>query len=166
MAPRRLPLVESRISPSNETCEINAASSLDPSGPLRVAVGAVWTVVVGLTASRPSITSVNAQRKRRVRGPGVATTRRTGPISCCSEALRYAASCEETIGLTPLVAKMYDQAVADALRIQYGGSVKADNAFELMSQKDVDGALVGGAALKVDSFLGIIEGARKAKGLA
>jgi triosephosphate isomerase len=66
----------------------------------------------------------------------------------------------------PLVAKMYDKAVAEAVRIQYGGSVKADNALELMSQKDVDGALVGGAALKVDSFLGIIEGARKAKGLA
>ena len=59
-----------------------------------------------------------------------------------------------------LVASMFDQAAADALRIQYGGSVNADNAAELMAQPDVDGALVGGAALKADSFLGIIAGAR------
>ncbi len=47
--------------------------------------------------------------------------------------------------------------VADATRIQYGGSVKPENAAELLSQPDIDGALVGGAALKVDSFMGIIE---------
>ena len=65
-----------------------------------------------------------------------------------------------------LVAGLYDKPVADALRIQYGGSVKPDNAEELLSQPDVDGALVGGASLKVDSFLGILEGGRKAKGLS
>ena len=43
--------------------------------------------------------------------------------------------------------------------IQYGGSVKPDNAKELLSQKDIDGALVGGACLKADSFIGIIKGA-------
>jgi len=58
-----------------------------------------------------------------------------------------------------LVAEIFDRNVADAVRIQYGGSVKPDNAAELMSQPDVDGALVGGAALKADSFLGIIAGA-------
>ncbi len=51
-------------------------------------------------------------------------------------------------------------AVAEGLRIQYGGSVKADNAKGLLGQRDIDGALVGGASLKVDSFLGIIRGAR------
>lgn len=56
-----------------------------------------------------------------------------------------------------LIAKMYDQATADAVRIQYGGSVKAENAKELLGQPDIDGALVGGASLKVDSFCGIIE---------
>jgi len=66
----------------------------------------------------------------------------------------------------PLVASLYGPAVADALRIQYGGSVKPDNAFALMNQADVDGALVGGASLKVDSFLAIINETRKAKGLA
>ena len=50
-------------------------------------------------------------------------------------------------------------AVADTMRIQYGGSVKPDNARELMSQPDVDGALVGGASLKAPDFLAIVKGA-------
>ena len=50
-------------------------------------------------------------------------------------------------------------AVADAIRIQYGGSVKPENAAELMSQPDVDGALVGGASLKAKDFLAIVKGA-------
>lgn len=58
-----------------------------------------------------------------------------------------------------LVAKLFDQEAADKVRIQYGGSVKPDNAEDLLAQPDVDGALVGGAALKADSFLGIIAGA-------
>ena len=44
--------------------------------------------------------------------------------------------------------------VADDIRIQYGGSVKPHNAQELLSQPDIDGALVGGASLTVDSFIG------------
>lgn len=51
----------------------------------------------------------------------------------------------------------YSLEVANDLVIQYGGSVKADNAKELLSQKDIDGALVGGACLKADSFMGIIK---------
>jgi triosephosphate isomerase (TIM) len=47
----------------------------------------------------------------------------------------------------------------DAVRIQYGGSVKPENAAELMSQPDVDGALVGGASLKANDFLAIVKGA-------
>ena len=50
-------------------------------------------------------------------------------------------------------------AVAEAIRIQYGGSVKPENAAELMSQADVDGALVGGASLKAKDFLAIVKGA-------
>ncbi|MBI1387446.1 MAG: triose-phosphate isomerase [bacterium] len=56
-----------------------------------------------------------------------------------------------------LIAKLYDDSVARTVRIQYGGSVKADNAKELLGQPDIDGALVGGAALKADSFNGIID---------
>jgi triosephosphate isomerase len=47
----------------------------------------------------------------------------------------------------------------DEIRIQYGGSVKPENAAELMSQPDVDGALVGGASLKAKDFLAIVKGA-------
>lgn len=56
-----------------------------------------------------------------------------------------------------LIYQKYSQFVSDNLIIQYGGSVKPENASELLSQKDIDGALVGGACLKAESFLGIIE---------
>jgi triosephosphate isomerase len=55
------------------------------------------------------------------------------------------------------LASMYDEATARKIRIQYGGSVKPANARELMSQPDVDGALVGGAALEARSFADIIK---------
>ncbi len=54
---------------------------------------------------------------------------------------------------------MYDQEAADAIRILYGGSVKPSNAKELLSVADIDGALVGGASLKPDLFLPIIDAA-------
>ena len=53
-------------------------------------------------------------------------------------------------GIRECVAEMYDQATADAVRIQYGGSVNAGNAAELFAQPDIDGGLVGGASLKAD----------------
>ena len=56
-----------------------------------------------------------------------------------------------------LLAKMFDEAVARKVRIQYGGSVKPANARELMSLPDVDGALVGGASLEVRSFADIVK---------
>ncbi len=52
---------------------------------------------------------------------------------------------------------LYDEAISRRVRIQYGGSVKASNARELMQQPDVDGALVGGAALEIRSFSDIIK---------
>jgi triosephosphate isomerase len=57
-----------------------------------------------------------------------------------------------------LLANMYSDELAGAIRIQYGGSAKPDNAAELMAQPDIDGLLVGGASLKADSFLSIIQG--------
>ncbi len=54
-----------------------------------------------------------------------------------------------------LLASRSSAAVADGIRIQYGGSVKPDNAAELASRPDIDGALVGGASLKADDFLAI-----------
>jgi triosephosphate isomerase len=56
-----------------------------------------------------------------------------------------------------VLGKMFDEAVARRVRIQYGGSVKPSNARELMSQADVDGALVGGASLEARSFADIIK---------
>lgn len=56
-----------------------------------------------------------------------------------------------------VVAEKYGKEMAEALHILYGGSMKPDNAKELLSQKDVDGGLIGGASLKVDDFFGIIE---------
>jgi triosephosphate isomerase (TIM) len=56
-----------------------------------------------------------------------------------------------------VLAKMFDEATARKIRIQYGGSVKPNNAKELMSQPDVDGALVGGASLEARSFADIIK---------
>ncbi len=61
--------------------------------------------------------------------------------------------------LRRLLETSYNTAAAEVVRIQYGGSVKPDNARELLSQKNIDGALVGGASLKADSFLGIAAGA-------
>ena len=55
------------------------------------------------------------------------------------------------------LAAMFDAEVARKVRIQYGGSVKSNNAKELMSQPDVDGALVGGASLEARSFADIIK---------
>ena len=58
--------------------------------------------------------------------------------------------------LRKLLESRYNSEVASLVRIQYGGSVKPDNAAELLANNNIDGALVGGASLKVDSFLGII----------
>jgi len=55
-----------------------------------------------------------------------------------------------------LVLRLFGQSASDAVRILYGGSVKPDNVKGLMGQPDIDGALVGGASLKADSFAAII----------
>ena len=57
-----------------------------------------------------------------------------------------------------LIAEKYGKNVADEISILYGGSVKPDNAKEIFSMPDVDGGLIGGAALKIDDFSKIIEG--------
>ena len=55
-----------------------------------------------------------------------------------------------------LVTQLFGRSTADAVRILYGGSVKPDNVKGLMAQSDIDGALVGGASLKADSFAAIV----------
>lgn len=56
-----------------------------------------------------------------------------------------------------VVENLYSKEVAEAVRIQYGGSVKPDNIKELLSMSDIDGALVGGASLERESFLQLVE---------
>jgi len=58
-----------------------------------------------------------------------------------------------------LLGDIYGGQLAEEIRILYGGSVKADNAADLMGRADIDGVLVGGASLKVDDFVAIIEAA-------
>ena len=59
--------------------------------------------------------------------------------------------------LRKLLSEMFGAEIADQIRIQYGGSVKPGNAKELLGQPNIDGALVGGASLKAEDFIGIIE---------
>lgn len=61
--------------------------------------------------------------------------------------------------LRKLLSNRYNSQVAESTRILYGGSVKADNARELLRQPDIDGALVGGASLEIDGFCRIVESA-------
>jgi triosephosphate isomerase len=64
----------------------------------------------------------------------------------------------ETIGyVRSVIAREHGQDVADAIRIQYGGSVKPETIAGLMAQPEIDGALVGGASLDIESFLGLLK---------
>jgi triosephosphate isomerase len=63
------------------------------------------------------------------------------------------------------IKQLYDEDTAEAVRIQYGGSIKPHNAEELMSQPNIDGGLVGGASLQAEDFVEIIRLTAKAKGL-
>ncbi|MDK8183580.1 triose-phosphate isomerase [Paenibacillus sp. UMB4589-SE434] len=67
----------------------------------------------------------------------------------------------ETISyIRSVVAGLYNEEVAQAVRIQYGGSVKPENVREYMSESDIDGALVGGASLQPASYISLVEGAK------
>jgi triosephosphate isomerase len=74
----------------------------------------------------------------------------TGDTATAADAQAMHAAIRATL------AELYGDEAAQTVRIQYGGSVKPDNVDELMAQPDIDGALVGGASLKADSFLRII----------
>lgn len=66
---------------------------------------------------------------------------------------------EVHLSLRKMIEKSYNKEVADAVRIQYGGSVNDKNAKEILAKPNVDGALVGGASLKVGPFMGIVRSA-------
>jgi triosephosphate isomerase len=75
-----------------------------------------------------------------------------------------AAQAQEAHAHLRAVLAMAAGSAAGSIRILYGGSVKPENAREILAQPDVDGGLIGGASLKADSFLAIIESALAAKG--
>ncbi len=78
----------------------------------------------------------------------------TGKTASAEQAQEVHAFIRKTLG------EISDEATAAKMRIQYGGSVKPDNAHSLMSQPDIDGALVGGASLDPRSFAQIVKGAQ------
>ena len=78
----------------------------------------------------------------------------TGKSSTAKDANEMCAFVRNTI------ADLSSKDVAEATRIQYGGSVKPNNIREYMGQSDIDGALVGGASLKVEDFVELLEGAK------
>ena len=63
--------------------------------------------------------------------------------------------------IRPALADLFGVETAQAIRIQYGGSVNAANAEEFFGQPEIDGALVGGASLKADEFIGIVKAAAR-----
>lgn len=72
-----------------------------------------------------------------------------------------AADANETIAIIrSMIAERFGQQEADKVRIQYGGSVKPENIGGYMAEKDIDGALVGGASLTADSFFALVKGAK------
>ena len=72
------------------------------------------------------------------------------------------AEAQEVCGfIRSLVAQLYDRDAADRLQIQYGGSMNAQNAGELLAQPDIDGGLIGGASLKAQDFAAIVAAAGK-----
>ena len=77
----------------------------------------------------------------------------TGVVATVEQAQEAHAFCRSVI------ADLYSQELADKIRIQYGGSMKAANAAELLAQPDIDGGLVGGASLEAQSFLDLIRAA-------
>lgn len=78
----------------------------------------------------------------------------TGKSSNADDANEMCAHVRQTL------ADLSSKDVAEAVRIQYGGSVKPHNIEEYMGKSDIDGALVGGASLKVDDFMKLLEGAK------
>ena len=79
----------------------------------------------------------------------------TGKTATADQAAEVCGLIRET------VASIYDKEAADAMTIQYGGSMNAKNAAELLGKEDIDGGLIGGASLKAPDFAAIVEAATK-----
>jgi triosephosphate isomerase (TIM) len=84
----------------------------------------------------------------------------TGEVATPEDAQDVCAALRSTLG------QVYSPTLAGAARILYGGSVKANNALELMAQPDIDGALVGGASLLPEDFVRIVRAGRESSGVS
>jgi triosephosphate isomerase (TIM) len=112
--------------------------------------GQVRAALVGITADQMA-NVVIAYEPIWAIGTGVSATSDIAQATCAM--------------VRGVVRELYGNDVAEATRIQYGGSVKPDNMVEYMSQADIDGALVGGASLKVSDFTELVRLAAQAKGV-
>lgn len=137
-----------------------------------LAVGLIPIVCVGETLSEreagATLDVVNTQLAGSLDGvsadqmPGVVLAYEpvwaigTGKVATPEQAQEVHRAIRERLGL------IFNEAIAERVIIQYGGSVKADNALTLLKCADIDGALVGGASLKADEFLGIIAAGKSA----
>ena len=77
----------------------------------------------------------------------------TGEVCNAEEADRVCGLIRQT------VAELYTAELAEAVRVQYGGSMKPDNAVELLAKQNIDGGLIGGASLKAADFAAVIAAA-------
>jgi triosephosphate isomerase len=141
------------------------------SAPMLADAGVTW-VILGHSERRQYFGETDSKVSTKVRAAFEAGIR---PIVCVGETLeerdggktldvlaKQVSGC--FAGVSPQqarkqLASLYDAGVAEAVRIQYGGSMNAANAAELLAQPDVDGGLIGGASLKADSFATIIRAA-------
>jgi triosephosphate isomerase len=130
----------------------------------------LWAIVaVGETEAEREAGETERVLRRQVEGAlrGIASDRAAettiayepvwaiGTGRTATPAMAQAAHAE----IRALVTELYDDEVAEAVRIQYGGSVKPDNAAELFAQDDIDGGLIGGASLEVEDFAAILAAA-------
>ena len=111
---------------------------------------------------------VGAQVRAALRGVSAADARKMvlayEPVwAIGSGKAASAAGANAVIGLTirGVLSEQFGEAVAQSVRVQYGGSIGASNIEEFMQQPDIDGALVGGASLKADDFVRIVEAATR-----
>jgi len=79
--------------------------------------------------------------------------------SLCAKVATVEQAQESQAFIRKVMTSLYGAAIAEIIPIQYGGSMKPENAQGLLAQKDIDGGLIGGASLNADDFIGIAKGA-------
>ncbi len=131
-----------------------------------LAAGLLPVICIGETLDERKGGQMEAVVERQTRG-AFAGISQEGALKCTiayepvwaigtGETATPAQANEAHVFVRKLLANLYNEETAQAIRIQYGGSMKPENAKELLEQSDVDGGLIGGASLKPDAFAGIV----------